>query len=363
MGPVCKPNLACIKPYKPGKPIEDVARELKLSCEIIKLASNENPVGPSPRAKAAMRRAVGEMQLYPDDNCCYLKARLAGKFGVEPDWIILGNGSVEIFLFAAQAYVGPTESVVFSDGAFIMYKIATQIVGGQTVSTPMKNYAHDLEAMADAIQPNTRLLFIANPNNPTGTMVGKAEFDRFMSRVPGHVLIVVDEAYREYISDPDYPDAFKYLRDGRNVIITRTFSKIYGLAGLRIGYAFARPELLQDITKMRLPFNVSRMAQIAALAAIDDEAHVRHSMQVNDAGKEYLYAALRKMGLKFVPSYANFVLVDFGRDASPLFEKLQRKGVIARPVREYGFPNALRISIGTDPQNRKLVRSLKAVLK
>jgi histidinol-phosphate aminotransferase len=363
MLPAVKSNLACIKCYKPGKPIEEVVRELKLRGEVIKLASNENPIGPSPRAVAAMRRVLTEMQLYPDDSCFYLKRRLAAKYDCGEDQIILGNGSVEIILFAALAYLSPAESAVMSDGAFIMYKIATQVAGGQVISTPMKNYLHDLDAMADAITSDTRLVFIANPNNPTGTMVGKAALARFMARVPETVLVILDQAYREYISDPDYPDAFDYLRDGRNIMILRTFSKIYGLAGLRVGYGFSRPELLAEICKMRLPFNISRIGQVAALAALDDAAHIRRSVRSNEAGKAFLYEACRKLGLKYVPSYANFILVDFKRDTAEVFDKLQRKGVIARPIREYGFPNALRISIGTEPQNEKLVRSLKAVLK
>jgi histidinol-phosphate aminotransferase len=362
MLPVVKPNLAGIRPYKPGKPIEEVVRELKLRGEVIKLASNENPLGPSPRAVTAMRAALREMNLYPDDNCFYLKRRLAEKFGCGEDQIIMGNGSVEIILFAALAYLGPADNAVMSDGAFILYRIATQVAGGQIVSAPMRNYTHDLEAMAAAITPNTRLVYIANPNNPTGTMVRKQEFDRFMARVPDGVLVIVDEAYREYIADPDYPDAFAYLNAGRNVMILRTFSKIYGLAGLRIGYGFCLPEIVGNLRKMRLPFNVNRLGQIAAQAAIDDEAHVRRSVRVNDEGKAYLYDEFRKLGLNYVPSFANFVMTDFGRDAQDVFESLQRKGVIARPIREYEFPNALRISIGTEPQNRKLVRALKPIL-
>lgn len=362
MFPVVKPNLAGIKPYKPGKPIEEVVRELKLRGEVIKLASNENPLGPSPRAVTAMRQALKGMQLYPDDNCFYLKHRLAEKFGCHDDQIILGNGSVEIILFAALAYLSPAEAAVMSDGAFCMYRIATQVVGGQIISVPMRNYTHDLEAMAAAITPDTRLVYIANPNNPTGTMVRKPELDRFMSRVPDTVLVIVDEAYGEYISDPDYPDSFEYLRQGRNIMIVRTFSKIFGLAGLRIGYGFTLPEILADVSKMRLPFNVSRIGQIGALAALDDVAHIRRSKRVNDAGKALLYDEFRKLGLDYIPSSANFVMVDFARDAMPVFESLQRKGVIARPIREYGFPNALRISIGTELQNRKLLRALKTIL-
>ena len=221
-----------------------MVRELKLRGEVIKLASNENPLGPSPKGVAAMRLALKGMQLYPDDSCFYLKRRLAQKFGCADDQIIMGNGSVEVILFAAMAYLSPAESAVMSDGAFCMYRIATQVVGGQVISVPMKNYTHDLEAMAAATTPSTRLVFIANPNNPTGTIVRKAEFDRFMSRVPDTALVIVDEAYREYISDPDYPDSFEYLRQGRNIMILRTFSKIYGLAGLRIGYGFSRSEIL-----------------------------------------------------------------------------------------------------------------------
>jgi len=362
MFPTPKPNLAGIRPYKPGKPIEEVVRELKLRGEVIKLASNENPLGPSPRAVAAMRTALKGTQLYPDDNCFYLKRRLAQKFKCAEDRIIMGNGSVEIILFAAMAYLTPAQSAVMSDGAFIMYRIATQVVGGQIVSVPMKNYTHDLEAMAGAITPATRLVYIANPNNPTGTIVRKAEFDRFMSRVPDSALVIVDEAYREYISDPDYPDSFQYLSQGRNIMILRTFSKIHGLAGLRIGYGFSRPEILGEIAKMRLPFNVNRIGQIGAEAALDDAVHIKRSTRVNDEGKRYLYSELQKLGLNYVPSFANFVLVDFGHDAQAVFESLQRKGVIARPIREYGFPNALRISIGTEHQNRKLIRSLKAIL-
>lgn len=363
MLPTAKPNLAGIKPYKPGKPIEEVIRELRLRGEVIKLASNENPLGPSPKALTAMRRAIDEMHLYPDDNCFYLKHRLAERFGVSPDEIILGAGSVEIILMAALAYLGPSQSAVMSDGAFIMYRIATQIAGGQIIATPMRNYAHDLEAMAAAIRSDTRLVYIANPNNPTGTIVRNREFARFMARVPDSILVVLDEAYREYIDDPEYPDAFEYLRKGRSIMILRTFSKIYGLAGLRIGYGFAPRAIMSDVAKMRLPFNISRIGQVAALAALDDERHVRRSAEENRAGKEYLYSAFQKLGLQFVPSYGNFILVEFGRDALPVFEQLQRRGVIVRPVREYGFPNALRISIGTERQNRRLIRTLRAVLK
>jgi histidinol-phosphate aminotransferase len=362
MLPAVRSSLAGIKPYKPGKPIEEVVRELKLRGEVIKLASNENPIGPSPKAVAAMRRALGAMQLYPDDNCFYLKQRLAAKFGVSDDSILMGNGSVEIILFAALAYLSPAEAAVMSDGAFIMYRIATQIVGGQIVATPMKEHTHDLDAMAAAIAPNTRLVYIANPNNPTGTIVKRDEFARFMSRIPESVLVVVDEAYREYITDPEYPDSFEHLRAGRSIMILRTFSKIYGLAGLRVGYAFSRPDLLQAVAKMRLPFNVSRIGQLAALAALADDAHVKRSVRANDDGKAYLYDAFRKLGLDYIPSYANFIMVDFGRDALETFDRLQRKGVIARPIREYGFPNALRVTIGTEPQNRKLVRALRSVL-
>jgi histidinol-phosphate aminotransferase len=354
--------LKKIDPYQPGKPIEEVARELNLKGEIIKLASNENPLGASPLALQAIRKASKESYLYPDDNCFYFRKKLAAKLGVDSECIFVGNGSVEILPLAALAYLDPDHSAVGSQSAFIWFKIAVRIAAGELVEVPMKNHAHDLKAMLKAIKKNTRLVYIANPNNPTGTIVTRKEVEDFFRNVPDHVLVIMDEAYYEYIDDPRYPDSFKYFRERKNIMILRTFSKIYGLAGVRLGYGIARQEIIASLAKLRISFNVNRLSQIAGTAALDDDRHVRRGKQINDSGKAYLYDAYRKLGLFYLPTFANFIFVDFARDSQTVFEALQRKGIITRTIKEYGFPHALRITIGTEEQNHKLIRALKDVL-
>ncbi len=354
--------LKKISPYKPGKPIEQVARELRLRGEIIKLASNENPLGPSPLATQAIRRALKEANLYPDDNCHYFKEKLAGRLGLDSDNIFVGNGSVELLPLAALAYLDPEHSAVGSEGAFIWFKIAVRIADGELIEVPMANHTHDLKAMLKAIKKNTRLVYIANPNNPTGTMVTRDEVEEFFRELPEDILVIMDEAYYEYIDDPRYPDSFAYLRRGKNILILRTFSKIYGLAGVRLGYGIASQEVIADLSKLRISFNVNRLSQIAGMAALDDAEHVRKGKAVNDAGKKYLYDAYEKLGLFYLPTYANFIFVDFGRDSQVVFEALQKEGIITRTIKEYGFPHALRITIGTEEQNRRLIRALKKVL-
>ncbi len=351
-----------IKPYKPGKPIEEVIRELNLKGEVIKLASNENPLGTSPRAIKAMRQALKESWLYPDDNCFYLKNVLAKKFNVSSDEIIVGNGSVEILPLATLAYLNREDSAVVSEGAFIWYKIAVSIAGAQLIEAPMKNYTHNLKAMADAIQKNTKLVFIANPNNPTGTIVTKKEVEEFFARIPENILVVMDEAYREYIDDPEFPDSFKIFKERKNILILRTFSKIYGLAGARLGYGIARKEIITNLMKLRISFNVNRISQVAGIAALDDDNFVKETIKINEAGKEFLYDAYKKLGLFYIPTYGNFIFVDFGRDSQIVFESLQKQSIITRTIKEYGFPNALRITIGTEKQNRRLIKTLKKIL-
>jgi len=351
-----------ISPYKPGRPIEEVARELNLKGEIIKLASNENPLGPSPVAVKAIRAALKDAFLYPDDNCFYLKKKLAARLKVTPDMIFAGNGSVEILPLLALAYLGPEDDAVASASAFIWFKIAVHIAAGKLVEVPMKDYTHDLAAMRRAVTDKTRLLYIANPNNPTGTMVTRDEVEELFRTIPDNVLVVMDEAYFEYIDDPRYPESFNFLRQGKNIIILRTFSKIYGLAGVRLGYGVASPETVASLAKLRISFNVNRLSQVAGLAALDDRAHIRKGRAVNEAGKKYLYDAYKRLGLFYLPTYANFVFVDFGRESQVVFEALQRKGIITRTIREYGFPNALRITIGTPDQNRRLVKALEEIL-
>jgi len=354
--------LKKIQPYQPGKPIEEVVRQLNLKGEIIKLASNENPLGASPLALQAIGKAAKEAYLYPDDNCFYFRKKLAAKLGLDSENIFVGNGSVEILPLATLAYLDPGLSAVCSASAFIWFKIAVRIAAGELIEVPMKNNTHDLKGMLGAIKKNTRLVYIANPNNPTGTIVTKEEVEEFFRKVPDHVLVIMDEAYFEYIDDPRYPDSFKTFKERKNILILRTFSKIYGLAGVRLGYGIAHKEIMANLAKLRISFNVNRLSQIAGTAALDDDQHVRRGKGINDAGKEYLYEAYRKLGLFYLPTYANFIFVDFARDSRTVFEALQRKGIITRPIKEYGFPHALRITIGTDKQNRKLIRALKDVL-
>ncbi len=354
--------LKKISPYKPGRPIEEVALALGLRGEIVKLASNENPLGASPLAVQALKMAAAESHLYPDDSCFYLKRKLAERMGVETENIFIGNGSVEILPLITLAYLDPELSAVASQSAFIWFKIATQIAAGELLETPMKDYRHDLEAMLKVIKKNTRLVYIANPNNPTGTIVTRAEVEDFLRNVPEDILVVMDEAYFEYIKDPVYPDSMSYLRQGRNIMILRTFSKIYGLAGVRLGYGIARPEVIASLSKLRISFNVNLLSQLAGMAALDDHAHVEKSRVTNEAGKRYLYEAYRKLGLFFLPTYANFLFVDFKKDSQVVFEALQKKGIITRTIKEYGLPQALRITIGTEDQNRKLIKALEEIL-
>jgi len=350
--------LSRISPYKPGRPIEEVARELKLRGEIIKLASNENPLGPSPLALRAIRRFLKDMSLYPDDNCYYLKKKMAGLLGVTPENLLFANGSVEILPMATHAYLGPGDSAVTGAGAFLWFKIAVCHTPAELIEVPRKDFRFDLRAMAAAIRKNTRLVYIDNPNNPTGTIVTRDEVEEFFRHVPEDVLVIFDEAYIEYIDDPAFPDWSDLFRRRKNILILRTFSKIYGMAGLRLGFGVADPEIIDSLAKLRISFNVNRFSQVAGTAALDDAAHVRKGKAVNDAGKAYLAEAYRRLGLFALPTHANFFFVDFGRDSRPVFEALQGKGIITRTIKEYGFPNALRISIGTEEQNRRLIRAL-----
>lgn len=354
--------LKKINTYKPGKPIEEVARELNLKREIIKLASNENPLGTSPLAIQAIRKALKESFLYPDDNCFYFKKKLAARLGVKENNLFIGNGSVEILPLINLAYVDPEHSVVVSEGSFASFKIAVNVAAAELIEAPMRNYTHDLKAMLGAVKENTRLLYIDNPNNPTGTIVTRSEVEELFKNLPDNILVVMDEAYYEYIDDPIFPDSFRHFREGKNIIILRTFSKIYGLAGVRLGYAIAQEETIASLTKLRIPFNVNRLSQVAGMAALDDYEHVKRGKEINEAGKIYLSDAYRKLGLFYLPTYGNFFFVDFDKDSQIVFEALQRQGIITRTIKEYGFPNALRITIGTQKQNERLIRTLKKIL-
>ena len=360
------PFLKNLPTYQPGRPIEEVARELNLpAASIIKVASNENPFGPSPLALAAMQKAVAGVHLYPDGNAFYLKQKLAAKLGVEPGYLILGNGSNEIIEFVAHALLeggaADARDVVVSQYCFAIYPIVAKMFGANVVTVPAKQYGHDLPAMLRAITPRTRIVFVANPNNPTGTLAPREEVVQFVNDVPDDVLLVMDEAYIEFLHDP--VDLVSLIRLGarKNLILMRTFSKIYGLAGLRIGYGIGTPELVSAFEKIRQPFNINSVAQAAAIAAMDDDEHVRKTRANNFAGLDFFEGTLREMRVEFVPSHANFVLARVG-DGSKVFDAMQRQGVIVRPMGGYQLPEWIRISIGTPAENDRCIGVLKQVL-
>jgi histidinol-phosphate aminotransferase len=353
--------------YQPGRPIEEVARELGLpAADIIKLASNENPFGPSPLALAAMQKALAGVNLYPDGNAFYLKQKLAAKLGVDPANLILGNGSNEIIEFAGHALLAgrgtATADVVVSQYCFAVYPIVTQLFGANLITVPAKNYGHDLPAMLRALTPRTRIVFVANPNNPTGTLAPREEVIQFVNDVPDDVLLVMDEAYVDFLDDP--LDLVSLVRLGTrpNLILMRTFSKIYGLAGLRIGYGIGNPEFIAALEKIRQPFNINLLAQTAALAALDDVEHIRKTRANNFAGLKFFEQAFRNLKLEYVPAHANFILVRVG-DGQRVFEALQQQGVIVRPMGGYQLPEWIRISIGTPPENERCLAALKTALK
>jgi histidinol-phosphate aminotransferase len=344
-----------VQPYVPGKPIEELERELGIA-NSIKLASNENPLGPSPSAIEAIRDSFSDLNRYPDGAGFYLKKGLAEKLSVAEDELILGNGSNELLEIAVRTFMQKGDEAVMAVPSFVVYSMAVQAVGGKPVQIQLKNFIHDLDAMAAAITPRTKMIFIANPNNPTGSINTKDEFNRMMEKVPDSVLVVLDEAYYEYVTRPDYADSMKYLNSEKNILILRTFSKIYGLAGLRIGYGIAKKELLSDMNRLREPFNTNTIAQRAALAALNDSAHVSHSRNINESGKTYLYNELDSLGSKYVLTEANFlyILVDKAID---VYERLLRAGVIIRPM----GPNAIRVTIGLPEENRRFIEAFRTL--
>lgn len=350
--------------YQPGRPIEEVARELGLGdpSSIIKLASNENALGPSPRAIEAMQLAADRMHIYPDGDTFYLRQALAAKLGLPESHLFFGHGSNEIIALLGHIYLGKGTSVVASEQAFVVYKLVAALYEAETIEVPMRDFTHDLDAMLAAIRPDTRLVFIANPNNPTGTRVSPAELDRFLTRLPPHVVAVVDEAYVELLPEGVAPDVVRHVREGRSVFVLRTFSKAYGLAGLRIGYAVAPPEGINLLHKVRQPFNVNAMAQAAALAALADDGHVRRTRAMVAEGLAQLMEGLRQRGLSYVPSEVNFILVKVGKGRE-ISQALQRQRVIVRPVDAYALPDYIRVTVGTREENSRFLAALDVVLE
>lgn len=356
-------HVKSIAPYQPGKPIAELARELGLEeAGIIKLASNENPLGVSPRAQAAIRDAIADLGRYPDGNGFELKAALGRRYGVPHECMVLGNGSNDVLDLAARAFLTAADEAVYSQHAFAVYPLAVQAIGARGVEVPARDFGHDLAAMREAVSARTRIVFIANPNNPTGTMVPAKTLEAFIADMPEHVLVVLDEAYNEYLPATVRTDTLPWLGRFANLVITRTFSKVYGLAGLRVGYAFASSEVADLMNRVREPFNVNSVALAAAAAALEDDAFVRESHALNLAGMKQITEGLQRLGLEYIPSYGNFVTFRVQR-ASEVFRKLLQSGVIVRPLGNYGMPDHLRVSIGLESENARFLESLGQALQ
>ncbi|BDB23414.1 histidinol-phosphate transaminase [Cupriavidus sp. P-10] len=358
--------VRAISPYVAGKPISEVAREFGLDeAGIVKLASNENPLGMPASAQRAVAAAVTDLGRYPDANGFALKAALSARFGVPDDWLTLGNGSNDILELAAHALVEPGQSIVYAEYSFAVYALATQEIGARAIEVPARDYGHDLEAMRAAIAPDTRLVFIANPNNPTGTFLPAAQIEAFLQAVPANVVVVLDEAYNEYLDAGQQYDSIEWVRRYPNLMVSRTFSKAYGLAGLRIGYAVAQPALTDLLNRIRQPFNVNSVAQAAAIAALGDDDFLRRSAELNRAGKAQLVEAFDRLGLEYVPSSGNFVLVRVGDDdaaGARVNLALLKQGVIVRPVGNYNLPRWLRVTIGLPEENAAFIAALERAL-
>lgn len=360
MSGLVRSGVANIEPYEPGKPIEEVQRQLGLR-GVYKLASNENPLGPSPKAVAALKRALKNINRYPDGNCYYLKVKLAKKLKVKPENLIFGNGSDELISIAVLTFLDEDEETIVAEPTFLEYRLIVEAFGRRVRTIPALNLRYDLDGMKKAITDNTKIIFIANPDNPTGTYVTDKQLDKFLDGLPNNVLVVVDEAYNEFVDVKDFPNAMKYLYD-KNILIFRTFAKAYGLAGLRLGYCVGRAEFIDCMNRVRQPFNVNTLAQVAALAALDDAEHLKKTRATILKGKKYLYKNLDEIGLSYVPSAANFILVDVKRDGRKLFEQMLRYGVIVRDMKQYKLDNYIRVTIGTELENRKFIETLKKVI-
>src|SRR2546421_8483847 len=354
-------HILGIAPYEPGKPIEELERELMIH-NPIKLASNENPLAPSDRVQQAIRAALTNLNRYPDGSGYYLRQALAKKHDVTGDQVVLGNGSNELIELLVRTFLRPGDEAVVPHPSFVGYPMIVQAAGGIRVMVMLKDHRLDLEAMARAITPMTKIVYIANPNNPTATIVTKDEVAHFMSRLPERTIVVFDEAYIEFALGPAFPETLEYVTQGRKVVVLRTFSKAASLAGLRIGYGVADADCIALMNRIRQPFNVNALGQVAALAALEDGSHTLECVRMIEAGRHYLYDEFNALGVKYVPSRANFILVDVGRSASDIYQRLLKEGVIVRPMTPFGMESALRITVGTPQENRRLVKALRAVL-
>ncbi len=355
-------DISKIEPYIPGRSIEEVEKEYGKK-RWVKLASNENLLGPSPKAVKALLREAKKVYLYPDGPCGDLRRAIAERLSIPEETVAVSNGADNLILLIANAFVDRGDEAIMADPTFTVYANVTYLMGGEPVSVRLKDYNHDLQAMLKKVSQRTKLIFVCSPNNPTGTIVKKEELDRFLRRLPERTILVLDEAYGDFVEDRDYPDSLEYVRKGRPVIVLRTFSKLYGLAGLRIGYALGKKELMDCLYQVREPFPVNRLAQAAGVAALGDQDHARRSFQMVCEGRVYLYRELESMGLSYVPSQANFVFIDFGRNSDGVFKDLLREGVIIRPGMIWKYPTFARVTVGRMEDNRRFIRALKKMLR
>lgn len=359
---VSNAQISSLQPYQTGKPIEELQRELGLE-RIIKLASNENPCGISQKVQQALKDNLHDLARYPDGAAFELKQLLAKKLSISADQITLGNGSNEVLNLIGLCFLNPETEVIFSQHSFIVYPLMAKFLGAKAVEVPAKNWGYDVNAILAAITDKTRVIFIANPNNPTGTWLGQQAMETFLQQVPEHILVVIDEAYTEYIpADVDYADGLVLQKQFANVIITRSLSKVYALAGLRVGYAISSAQVANILNRVREPFNVSSLAQIAAIAALQDEEYLQKTIAVNAKGRAQLEAGLKELGFEFIPSQGNFVTFDTRQNAAEVYQKLLEKGVIVRPIAPYGMPQHLRVSIGLEEENAAFLLALKEVM-
>lgn len=358
---IVQPHLAQLTPYQAGKPLEELTRELGLT-DAIKLASNENPLGPSPKALEAIRVHLASLHRYPDSHAYYLKEDLSRHLGIEPSQLILGNGSDEVLDLLVRALVPPGGEVISTTHTFLMYGLLTQAVGGVFRTVPLKNMAVDLEAVAQAVTDNTRLILLNSPNNPTGTVFTRKAWEDFLATLPPAVTLVLDEAYIDFVDDPDVPDSLNYLSEERPLVGLRTFSKAYGLAGLRVGYGFGPSELMDYLNRLRLPFNINRLAQVGARAALTDTDFLEHTRELVRTGRAFLEEGLMRLGLTFVPSQANFILIYLGREGRQVYQDMLQQGVIIRAMDAYGYPEHIRVNVGLPEENQRFLAALKKVL-
>lgn len=358
---LARPQVLKLVPYSPGRPIEEVQREFGLD-DVLKLASNENPLGPSPLAVEAIRETLQGLHRYPDGGCHSLREALGKRLMVQPEQLCVGNGSNELLELVTRAFVGPEDEAVMGYPAFIVYRSVCQAVGCQIREVPLKEFTHDLHGILQAVTSRTKLVFLGNPNNPTGTCVAPSDLNNFVEELPSHVILVVDEAYREYLPRHLQPDLLRYIREGRYLLVLRTFSKAYGLAGLRVGYGVGSREMMEILNRVRQPFNVNTVAQRAALAALDDSAHLEETVRITEAGRRSLQSRLEELGLSYVPSVTNFILTNVGVKGVAVASALFRRGVIVRSMEGYGLPTYIRVTVGTSQENARAIDALAAVL-